>query len=463
MTGAGDFTRGPLAWPVFRFGSLLALGMVGHGLFNLVDMRLVADLGPGAVAAVTIAGVVLIAPCLLLDGVNSLTTTLVAACRARQNPRAASRVAVESLAVTLATGLVLGGALALAAPFVVGLYNLGHSSVEADAVTYFRVMSGALLGMFLMLQAASVLRGLGSSGWPLAILLGANLANLVLDIGLIYGRFGLPRLGVAGAAWATAIAQGAGGVLGVILLWRGVGGVSLGLGLGRSRITYAFLLLKDGLPASLQLVVRILAVSALLYIARRATNLSGPDFWDGVGLSIRLQMLIVFLGLGWASAANTVVGQNLAVRNLGRAQAGTWWLIAFNLGTMGLLAILFWACRGLILPLLMPRITAGALAAADDYLRILLPFLVLLSFDLVITRALHGARSTRRALLVDTALYVVIMLPVAALLTRSGTGAGEVGAWWAASGTHALAALVYLGLFWQGFRHRRRRDDPIRV
>ena len=54
----GDLTRGSLWRKCLRYGMPLALAMMGHGLFNVVDLVIVGRVGEGAIASVTISGIV---------------------------------------------------------------------------------------------------------------------------------------------------------------------------------------------------------------------------------------------------------------------------------------------------------------------------------------------------------------------------------------------------------------------
>ena len=78
MTARGDLTGGRLSGKVFRFGFPLSLALALHGMFNLVDAIIVGRLGEGAIAAVTISGVIAMIPMLLFEGVSNLTVAYVA-------------------------------------------------------------------------------------------------------------------------------------------------------------------------------------------------------------------------------------------------------------------------------------------------------------------------------------------------------------------------------------------------
>lgn len=457
-------TSGPISRRTLAFGGPLALAMMGHGLFNLVDMVIVARLGRGAVAAVTIGGIILPVAMVLFDGVVNVAVTLVSQYRGAGASEAAHDAAWESLVITLVAGAGLGAAFfALAGPMV-RFFELEDPATVRDGITYLRIMSAGMIGMFLILQTTAVLRGIGNAAWPAAILVGSNVLNVVLDVGLVFGRFGFPGLGVAGAAWATVAAQVLGGLVGLAVLWRGVGGLALRRHRLRWRLPHLRTLLLVGLPTSAQLSIRVLAVFLLLRLARAAVGGSATEFVDGVGICIRLEMVAVFLGLGWAAAATPFVGQNLGAGRPDRAAAGAWVLVAWAAATMAVTGLLLWSFQEPVIRFIMPAIGTASLRHAFDYLAVTVPCYGLLAVSLVLSRAMNGAGSTKTAMALDAILYLALLLPLATLLTRTGTpgspGGSPTGAWWAVAVAHLLAAALYAILFRRGAWRRKRLLGP---
>lgn len=446
-----DLSAGGLAGHALRFGGPLALGMSAHGIFNLVDMVIVARLGPGAVASVTIGGILLPLAMVLFDGVNTTSAALIAQFRGSGRGDAVVRVAKESLRLSLLASMVLGAAFFALAGRLVGFFEIEDEAVFRDAVLYLRIMSAGILGMFLILQTTAILRGLGNSLWPLLILVGANVLNVVLDLLLVFGLFGFPKLGVAGAAYATVISQLLGAGLGWFLIWRGCAGIKLrGVRFERPWKHLRTLLLL-GLPTSLQLATRVLAIFLFLRTARLAAIGNAEDFLDGVGICVRLEMIAVFVGLGWAAAATPLVGQNLGARKPERAARGTWWLCAFAAASMALVGVLLRVFERPILVFVMPEISERALAHAHDYIRSTAGFYGLIAISLVISRALNGAGSTKTALILDVLLYLVILLPLSALSSgpdpSTGAQNGAIDSYRSLVFVHSLAALLYVSIF----------------
>ena len=89
-------------------------------------------------------------------------------------------------------------------------------------VEYLRPLIGLTVFFYLNMLFAAALRAVGNTMLPFMIALFTNVLNIVLNYGLIFGRLGLPAMGVRGAAWGTVIAQAVAVILMVLLLRRGV-------------------------------------------------------------------------------------------------------------------------------------------------------------------------------------------------------------------------------------------------
>jgi putative MATE family efflux protein len=457
VTRAGDLTEGSLALKTFRFGLPLSVALALHGLFNLVDAIIVGRLGEGAIAAVTVAGVIVMVPMLVFEGVCNLTVAYVARARGARRPDQVHDVAWESL--------VLGGAAtvltAVATPFCAWIvrssFDLADPKATDDAVAYLEIMMYGAGTMFLIQVVTSVLRGVGDTFWPVTILVGSNLLNLLLNVGLVFGELGFPRLGVPGSAWATVIARGAGALVGVAVVARGAAGLDFRRHHLRRPLHYWRALFLSGLPSSVQLAVRVVALLVLLQIAKVATAADPKHLIDGVGIAIRIEMIPVFIMFGWGAAATTVVGQNLGAGSPARAAAGAWWTVAYAAGTSMLIALLLWIFRDALFRLVMPDIPAETRELGLDYWRITLPGYGVLAVGAVLSRGLNGAGSSRTGLFIDVVCYVLLLMPVAAIVSGAGIFGSfrspepyPAGVWATLVGVHVLAGIIYTGVFLHG-------------
>jgi len=463
----GDLTRGSLWRKCLRYGMPLALAMMGHGLFNVVDLVIVGRVGEGAIASVTISGIVLTVIMLMFDGVSNITVALTAQGHSAGRRNAVHDVAWESFWLTIWAGLGSGLIFYLLAEPTVALFEFEEESTVDAGISYLEVMSLGNITMFLIMQTAAVLRGIGNSFWPMVILVGANALNILLDILMVFGYWGFPEMGVVGAAWATVISRGIGGVLGLWLIWEGVvDGVCLRAFPFRRRYRYLKSLLFVGLPTSLQLSVRVLSVFFLLKLGQAAYEGQSDAFVDGTGLCLRLEMVAVFLGLGWGAAATGIVGQNLGARRVRRAHVATWILVGYATLTMSIAGACLWMFRESLFAGIGPEIAEEGMSRGIDYLRITIPFYPVMAFAFVISRALNGAGSTKAPMFIDLFLYLLVLPPLACALSGVGVFGlwqsdvrSPEGVWWAAVATHCAAAVAYALVWHRGHWRRKKLAD----
>ncbi len=448
---AAGLVEGPLFRRTLRFGLPLALGMAAHGLFNCVDLVIVGRLGEGAVAAVTLGGVINMVAMLAYNGVANVLAGQAADLEGRGDRPGLVALERASEKLTWAAALVLGAGFALAARPLIALGGVDDGTA-ALATEYLIICSLGSGTMFFVLWGAALLRARGESFWPMAVLIGSNVLNLALDLVLVFGLLGFPRLGVAGAAWATVIARALGAVVLVFLLHRRRGTEK---GHGPVRPLIREMLVK-GLFNSAQTVARVVGLYLVLSTAARAAAdnlgpLAARDLLDGVGVAIRLEMVLMFAALGFGAAAATFLAQNLGAERPERARRGLAALVLEAVVFGGLLAALLWFFRAELFALAAPGTAEAAREFGVSYLARLLPAQPLLAVGIVLSQALVGIRSVRTAVIVDGLLYVGFV-PIVTSLAADGAET----AFAALALAHLAAALVYPVLMRRRLRARDR-------
>jgi putative MATE family efflux protein len=174
----------------------------------LVDTAIVGHLGTVQLAALALAGTIVSTVTQLSDFLSYGTTAQVARLHGAGAERAAGGVAAQSLWLALATGLTVAAVLAaLSTPLAEALG--GRPAVNSAAARYIALSTIGLPGMLVALAGEGVLRGFGDLRTPLRILVACNVANVLLEIGLVYGL----HLGLDGSALGTVAAQLAMGAL----------------------------------------------------------------------------------------------------------------------------------------------------------------------------------------------------------------------------------------------------------
>jgi putative MATE family efflux protein len=335
---------------------------------------------------------------------------------------------------------------------------VGAKGQVADIGTrYLRVILGGSFSIFFLLQVTTIQRALGSSKTPVAMLLLSNVLNLILAVLLVYGPgdappvfawgppvarlLHIPRMQVVGAAWATIIAR----VVTLCPLWfvviRRFGLFERGARGGLDRRT-AGAIFRIAWPSSTQLVIRILAMLAVhALVARAFTTQSDQSATTALGIVFRLETMALFVGLGWGSAAQTFVGQNLGAGKAARAVSSGWMAALYNLSAMALLVFVY---QNFGLPVIRffdddPNVVGVALG----YLSVVAPSYIPLGVGIVLGSAMTGAGATRTTMLIDLGVVLAFQVPLAIAAVTLGDPSPRH-LWMVVAATNLLGAIVYV-------------------
>lgn len=175
------------------------------------------------------------------------------------------------------------------------------------ASRYAHILSFLFLFLGLDVTAAGILQGIGITRPIMIFGVAKSLINIVLDWALIFGRLGLPAMGLEGAALATVIASaiGAVGILVTSLVMRGLPFHLSKRALIRPDWHYFQHIFRVGLPSGLE---GFLWSSGQLVIVYFLNQIDGMAI--GVySLVIGIQILSLFVYQGFAKSAMTLVGQ----------------------------------------------------------------------------------------------------------------------------------------------------------
>ena len=316
----GDLTQGPLIKTLALFSLPVLLGNMLQSLNGSVNTVWIGRLlGEDALAATSSSNIVMFLVFGAIFGISMATTVHVGRFYGARDLPAMRR----SFGAGLGLCLMLSAAIALIgwifAPNLLDLLNLPGRS-RGYALDYLRVIFLVLPAMTLTILLASAMRGCGDSKTPLYF----QILTVILDIGLnplfIAGIGPFPKLGIVGAAVATAIATltGLAGLVGWIY-WRDLplrlNGRELML-LWPQRDELAFLITK-GVPMGLQM----LAISGAGVIMIGLINQEGLNFAAGYGALLQLWNYIQMPALAISAAVSAMVAQHIGARREGRVDA----------------------------------------------------------------------------------------------------------------------------------------------
>ena len=315
----------------------LAVPIIGeqllHTLVVAVDTLLVARIGKEAVAGVGIAVEFIYFIIAILVALEIGTTVLISqAFGAGQQPRVV-HLARQALSWGIAMAIPVSITGVLAAPFIVGLFGL-EPEVADNATTYLQITAAASIFLLLTFVSGSVFRGTGDSRTPLYAAIVANIVNVIAAYGLIFGKFGLAELGVAGSAWGAAVARACSAAILITLLFTGRRGITIrGPGSWVPQLVTGRALFRLGLPASLEQIVASAGFVTMLAVVA----LIGTSALAAQQIAFTALAIAFMPGFGFGLAATALIGQSVGANRLDEAGiasriAENWAVIWMSIG-----------------------------------------------------------------------------------------------------------------------------------
>lgn len=196
-------------WEGFRevmvMSGPIILGSLSYTVMEFADRMMVSWVDTDAIAAVGSATIWSYTLCTLFLGTVTCLSTFVGQSIGRGQPGQSGVYAWQALYIGLGAGLL---ALLLwpATPFLFGLMGHGENVTRLE-VEYFTIRLWGYMPMAWSAAFVAFFMAINRSTITMWVALAVNLINLGLNYVLIFGHFGFPAMGVAGAAWGTVIAQ----------------------------------------------------------------------------------------------------------------------------------------------------------------------------------------------------------------------------------------------------------------
>lgn len=433
-TGRGGPAPGGLR-EVFVLAYPVILTQLSMTTMGVVDSAMVGRLGATELAAVGFGGVWMWTAFCGFIGASTGVQTFVAQHHGAGELRACGAWTWQG--VWIMAPLTMLAALVLVA-FIEPLLAVLAPSPELQplAASYMSIRAIGSVGLCLATIFAAFFRGIGDTRTPLYVTLLANLVNVVLDYGLIFGRLGMPEWGIAGAAAATAVAEWMQAAVLVAFLLRAGVRRRFATAPARPDAGAQRRLLRMGLPIGGQWVLEMASFALFLTMVARMGDASMAASQAFIALLSMSFMQAVGIGI----AVSTLVGQYIGARDWVAAAhsfASAQKMTAVLSGTIALLFVAvpdqligIFTRDPEVLALGRPLLLVGAVFQFFD------------AFGIVTDGALRGAGDTRIPFLVRFCLAWGLFVPLAWLLGIHLDGG--LTAAWIGGAIYVLVLTTYL-------------------
>lgn len=304
---ARNFSEGSILSHLIAFSWPMFLGNFLQALYNTVDTFWVGRfLGRDALAAVSASFPIVFFLVSLVIGISMATTILVSQYYGAKDDVGLKRTINTSLILMTVSAILVSVVGLIFYKPIFRMVNLPESLLP-DASSYLIIFLAGLLPMFLYNGLSSIMRGFGDSLTPLYFLAISTVVNIILDPLFIVGFGPIPKMGVAGVAWATVIAQGISAILGMIYLFKKAKLATWDRSLIKPDGHIMKQLLQIGAPAGAQ---QALVSIAMLFLSG-LVNKNGEIVVAAYGLGGRLDQFAFMPAQSVSLAVSALAGQNL--------------------------------------------------------------------------------------------------------------------------------------------------------
>ena len=327
---------------MLKLAAPMVITTISFTLMQFVDRFMVSRLGTDALAAILPAGYVSFLPSGLAIGAYASLNTFVSQSLGRGDRRSCSNYYWQSVYMGLAYFAAVVLIMWPAAPWIFKLMGQPEGVIQMEVV-YLRIILYAHVVAVFNYAGSQFFMGIHRPIVTMCASLAGQVANVAANYVLIFGKFGLPAMGIAGAGWGTfiGIAVGAAINLGAFLT-GGMNATFHSRSTMRVDLGKMYDLLKVGLPAGFGLMVDVALWGVILV---GLVGRFGTDTLAATSAALAFTSLSVMPVVGIATALTAAVGKSIGQDRKDLALKQTAVCLRVGLIYMGLVGICFFLFR----------------------------------------------------------------------------------------------------------------------
>lgn len=322
----------PVKKLLINMGIPMIISMMLQAVYNIVDSAFVANMasnGELALNALTLAFPVQMLMVAVGIGTGVGVNALLAKSLGQGDKEKASKTAGNGLFLMIVIYVVF---------LIFGLFGTRKyissqttNTVIADMATkYLQICCCLSFGNILFALYEKILQSTGRSIYSTIAQISGAIVNIILDPIMIYGLFGMPELGIEGAAYATVIGQVVSGLVGFIFHLKFNKEISNSL----SNIKPSLKIIKSIYSIGLPAIIAQALMSVMTYLLNIIFVKIGENVVTAYGLYYKIQQFILFAAFGLRDAITPVVSFNHGMRSKERVKDGVKYGLMYTLGIM---------------------------------------------------------------------------------------------------------------------------------
>lgn len=414
-----------LAYPVM-------LGMIGHTLVGFIDNVMVGQLGTAELAAVSLGNSFIFIAMSLGIGFSTAITPLVAEADGEGNVDKGKKAFNHGLFLCTVLGILLFLMIMGARPAM--YYMKQPKEVVELAMPYLSLVAFSLIPLIMFQAFKQFADGLSETKYAMYATLLANVVNVVLNYIFIFGKFGMPQLGVVGAAIGT-LASRVIMLIFIALLLRSKEKfkpyVDDNFNFRRLKKAILKKIINLGLPSSLQMFFEV----AIFTVAIWLSGVLGKNPQAANQIALNLASMTFMVAIGLSVAAMIRVGNQKGLKNYVELRR-----IAFSIFILTIFIETVFALIFMLLNKELPKMyldvndvqnmadNAQVISLASKLLLVAAVFQISDGLQVVALGALRGMQDVRIPTLITFIAYWLIGFPICYFLGKEDVY-GSVGIW----------------------------------
>ncbi len=398
-----DMTKGNPVKVIIAFTIPMLIGNVAQQLYNTADSIIVGRfVGDNALAAVGSAGPILNLMLVLFMGIATGASIMVSQYFGSRKREELSKTIGVCITLTLIASLFITAVGPFITHPLLKLLNTPETIIDW-CHQYLVIIFIGMVGGGLYNILSGVLRGLGDSVSALIYLLVATFLNIILDL-VFVAYF---KMGVAGVAWATIIAQFVSAALSLYKLTRMQDLFDMKKEYLIPDKFYSGRLIRLGLPSGVTQAI----FSMSMIVVQSLTNSFGEMFIAANVIVMRIDGFVMLPAFSFGSAMTTYAGQNIGARQMDRvvegAKKGT--LVAMGISAV-LTAIILLFGKHLMA---IFTDTQELITLSNNMMRIIAVGYVLMEVTQCLSGIMRGAGDTVTPMWISIISSVALRIPLA--------------------------------------------------
>ncbi len=412
----------PIGKLLLKMGIPMIASMLVQALYNIVDSMYVSMINENALTAVSISypmqNLVIAIGSGMCVGVNALLSRNLG----EKNVKEANNIALNGILLAILSGIfiaILG--LLVVKPFIAAQCVGASTEIYDYGVTYLGIVTTFSIFIQMELIFERLTTSTGRASYTMISQLVGAVTNIILDPVFIFGYFGLPVMGVAGAAIATVIGQALAALVSFILNMTKNKELTLSFKGFRPSVKIIKNIYKIGIPSMVMMCIGSVMTFGMNIILTAFSSTATAVF----GVYFKLNSMVFFPVFGLNNALVPIIAYNYGAMQKKRIRKAVRLAAIAGMAIMAIGVLLFWMIPDKLL--LIFNANESMIEIGVHAFHIISLCFIPAGYCIILGSALQALGDAFLSMINSLTRQVIIILPVAYILSVIG---GLDAIWW---------------------------------